>query len=1086
MNTHGHHSCAETAGEPVLQEALTNVGASQARLGAFYLGNWLTDVSQAVDPVAYMAGQQKAGKLFEWIDGVVADIRSQTIYKLAVKSRVVSDVEFTEAIEEGKRKLKAAFDRFFGDGDGGRDSTLGQAFKSAFFCAGYFKFVHPEGPDTMAYEGGFKAVFESMYSQYYPHEHLDRPEKKYRPGEASQQSSDPDAPPEYAQQIGGGLRSQSGGQLKLNPDMYEYLRDDIEVAAALIAGVDRDWASKVFRGGVVFDDECEDHNLFLAILGHALHAVEDFFAHSIFAEHAAELLGGDYLPAWYQVRSREVVQRRLTRWSNPGDEDRDDLDRLPREEHIVTGFFDFKDTAVSLLHILEEVFDAKTMGLGDQIREVHDGIESAPAHAEEKFAEFRRVLTESLEFVSDPDRALEDANNETAQALKKKYEEERRKLVPNPLPRRVAQDVVSVTPLFEDVPPEVVQNFVLVCEYFGAAKTVYGYTMTLYDALKEILEFIANPWAYILNKLKAWGLEWIMDIVEHYAKELIYDWIGQLRIGCHSLLAKDHGGEWLYKQQKNCAMAVHYYIVKLLVRHGEPDTIDGARAEDSASGTDQINSIDSRQWIDWLEVLEFFLRHPRAVLTECREERYSTTYSLTHVVRAGSGDSLLSLSQKYSPSAEGGTLTWQRIADVNFHTTGLSEDERKRVINQSLRDSGTGYRVDDYGNYAFNPGWEVTIPDQVMEVRAQTIVESSTSWFREVFESETWEVFKGWEDAATRSSRKPIESHAPVYITRDELDDLIEKGMDLRKKLEDAYVPGGAAGSPPPRQDSTRTRYDFYKELIESIGQFDTGDRCVNVVGVRAFQNGARVTNIADEYNDTVAVVWLEDGQKRCREFVASVDPGQYYTDNPMNMAGCAHLIDGQYSYKPGKHGSAQRDAFVEAGPVSVWRDSDGDYARDAAERQVYTSASFGIHIHAGGTGDAVGKSSAGCQVIYGGWSGEPWQSFKSICQAHPKASFNYTLVDADDAARYEYPAGGGSDASNAASGAAKVETTLDVQKALNKLGFRDYESKLLTEDGADGPRTQSAVKTYQNARGLAVDGIAGPQTKSKLTDDLA
>ena len=47
MNTAGHHSVADTAGLPVLKEAFARVGASP-RLNCFYMGNWLTDVSQAV------------------------------------------------------------------------------------------------------------------------------------------------------------------------------------------------------------------------------------------------------------------------------------------------------------------------------------------------------------------------------------------------------------------------------------------------------------------------------------------------------------------------------------------------------------------------------------------------------------------------------------------------------------------------------------------------------------------------------------------------------------------------------------------------------------------------------------------------------------------------------------------------------------------------------------------------------------------------------------------------------------------------------------------------------------------------------
>ena len=57
------------------------------------------------------------------------------------------------------------------------------------------------------------------------------------------------------------------------------------------------------------------------------------------------------------------------------------------------------------------------------------------------------------------------------------------------------------------------------------------------------------------------------------------------------------------------------------------------------------------------------------------------------------------------------------------------------------------------------------------------------------------------------------------------------------------------------------------------------------------------------------------------------------------------------------------------------------------------------------------------------------------------------------------------------------IETIADVQQALKALG---HEPGPL--DGYDGPRTRAAVRQFQEARGLAVDGIAGPITRAALT----
>ena len=52
------------------------------------------------------------------------------------------------------------------------------------------------------------------------------------------------------------------------------------------------------------------------------------------------------------------------------------------------------------------------------------------------------------------------------------------------------------------------------------------------------------------------------------------------------------------------------------------------------------------------------------------------------------------------------------------------------------------------------------------------------------------------------------------------------------------------------------------------------------------------------------------------------------------------------------------------------------------------------------------------------------------------------------------------------------------VQMRLNALG---YANPPLTVDGLDGPDTQAAVRNFQTAKNLIVDGIAGPLTVAAL-----
>jgi peptidoglycan hydrolase-like protein with peptidoglycan-binding domain len=55
------------------------------------------------------------------------------------------------------------------------------------------------------------------------------------------------------------------------------------------------------------------------------------------------------------------------------------------------------------------------------------------------------------------------------------------------------------------------------------------------------------------------------------------------------------------------------------------------------------------------------------------------------------------------------------------------------------------------------------------------------------------------------------------------------------------------------------------------------------------------------------------------------------------------------------------------------------------------------------------------------------------------------------------------------------------VQDALTKLG---YEPGAV--DGRDGPNTQKAVREFQAAASVGIDGIVGPLTREALVTELA
>ena len=62
-----------------------------------------------------------------------------------------------------------------------------------------------------------------------------------------------------------------------------------------------------------------------------------------------------------------------------------------------------------------------------------------------------------------------------------------------------------------------------------------------------------------------------------------------------------------------------------------------------------------------------------------------------------------------------------------------------------------------------------------------------------------------------------------------------------------------------------------------------------------------------------------------------------------------------------------------------------------------------------------------------------------------------------------------------------KGEDVKNLQKKLNKLGYRDSSGKELVCDGVFGKNTEYALKKFQKKMSLVTDGIAGPATWNKL-----
>jgi hypothetical protein len=130
----------------------------------------------------------------------------------------------------------------------------------------------------------------------------------------------------------------------------------------------------------------------------------------------------------------------------------------------------------------------------------------------------------------------------------------------------------------------------------------------------------------------------------------------------------------------------------------------------------------------------------------------------------------------------------------------------------------------------------------------------------------------------------------------------------------------------------------------------------VNVFGLRDSSKWEK-----DIFNDYIGV-WSGD---ELLIYAATTDPGKYYTTNPMNRKGTAHLVLGNHIgiWMIGSHKN-EYEALVQWGnEVTVWRDRNKNNVKDQGE--LVESGYFGINCHTDmGVDMFIDYASAGCQVI--------------------------------------------------------------------------------------------------------------------------
>jgi len=210
---------------------------------------------------------------------------------------------------------------------------------------------------------------------------------------------------------------------------------------------------------------------------------------------------------------------------------------------------------------------------------------------------------------------------------------------------------------------------------------------------------------------------------------------------------------------------------------------------------------------------------------------------------------------------------------------------------------------------------------------------------------------------------------------------------------------------PPPPRVKPRTLAECIIAYCEEKGyKIDRGVGEKNIIYVEGmYPNGQLNDDAFNAWNDTRLVIEFKNGSPEIiGAWEATTEPGQYYTMQPMNLAGVARLAFGQYqSWQVGTHGQSDpHEALIQTGgSVTVYRDLNQDGARTGDRMD---TGYFGINQHWGGDSPEsdIGAWSAGCLV---GRTRDGHREFMELCKQDPRYMsnrgfvFQATVIPGDD-----------------------------------------------------------------------------------------
>jgi len=623
----GHSKVAEEAGIWRFKIALESPQMPQntypSGLDAFYLGNWLADLSQVKDPHGILEAATKRGnttikkvvsenvlKLKPLIEESLGSFIIDYINELPKVSKEKKELWTSETLRYLKIEIKELFDLVEEEIVNKLDlfitsKKINEFIKHLIHFKAYVKFVRPENGksrEKIQYDI-FNKIFNIYFTQYYPHEHLDRPDSKLT---LKEHSISTHTGIHYADKVD-----------DERENVYKYIVDAIKVIIGQLHELDKEWAKPLFSGKERIDFSSEEWQLGLSKFGHILHLIEDFFAHSNFIEIAVLNINANEISEMFL---NNALQNKATSRNQLSDEEIKKIEwitdnvlkfkkRLEKyhaqetpfpngqdiEDNIVTGYFDVQEAFLAIFDSILNLIVPKSDNDKTAVDKIFSEFMDTMFEITIKLInEFKPLVTvgSSIKMVTIFRNALHDVKENIINSHLHTISTH------STIKKDIGKIITSLFSAMDSCGVVFVRFIRLIKNVLSRLSdfdSTFGVITKSIETLLQSYSFLINATfgVYRISKTLNFSASSLIE-VESISK-ILFTRINSNRIGSHSLLSKDMPDSPLYKEMFNCAKTVHWHIVDAMVRWSDEKW---------------IKSTPKQEWIDWEKLIFHFLGHP--------------------------------------------------------------------------------------------------------------------------------------------------------------------------------------------------------------------------------------------------------------------------------------------------------------------------------------------------------------------------------------------------------------------------------------------------------------------------------------------